>query len=169
MTMTDRRRRRGLSLIEVCTAIALLAFVFMALFSSLLSSSQLSSASSEEVVALQCAQNQIEKMKAAPFSTVFTNYYKAGGQGFAVTGLGPQAQGTITFLSESQYAAVTGAPVDLDQDGATTGTVPNTSYAYFPIQATVTWRSRSSTTASSPMRSITITSAIFHNPGLSGN
>jgi Tfp pilus assembly protein PilV len=158
-------RERGFTLIEATVSMAMLTVLLLGLFGSLLSSLWLSGASSEDAVALQCAQNQVEQMKATPFAAVFSIYYSPAGQSFAVPSLGAGASGTVTFLSEQAYGAATGKAFDLDFDGSTTGTVPNASYAFFPVQVTVTWRS----VAGGPSRTLTITTAIFDNPGLPSN
>jgi type II secretory pathway pseudopilin PulG len=162
--MRPLARTRGLSLLEVAVAVSVMSVAFMGLFTSLASSSALSAASSEDVLALQCAQNQLEAMKATPFGNVFAYYYAPAGKVFPVSGLGPHASGRVTFLSEQSYGAITGKPVDLDFDGSTVGTTPTASYAYFPVQVTITWRSRSNRAATSPPRTLTLTSAIFNVP-----
>ena len=162
--MRPLARSRGLTLLEVAVAVSVMSVAFMSLFASLTSSSALSAASSEDVLALQCAQNQLETMKTTPFASVFSTYYAPAGKTFAVSGLGPHASGKITFLAEQSYGTISGKAVDLDFDGSTAGTTPNASYAYFPVQVTITWRSRSNRAATSPPRTVTLTSAIFDTP-----
>lgn len=59
------RRQNGLTMIEVTVALSILAIAFLALFSSLVSSSKLAGASNEDVEAFQFAQDKVEELKAA--------------------------------------------------------------------------------------------------------
>jgi prepilin-type N-terminal cleavage/methylation domain-containing protein len=174
------RRTHGFTLLEVTVSVSILSVLFLALFATLIGSSQLSTASSEDAVAIQQAQNQIETMKAVPFGQFYGLYGAAGtaawsgatptsgGMSFTVSGLGPGATGKIYLMPESAYQALTGQWVDLDFNGAVTTSVKST-YAYFPVMVTVSWKSGSNNNPNAPPRTQTVTSAIFNNPGVAGN
>jgi prepilin-type N-terminal cleavage/methylation domain-containing protein len=59
------RKQSGLTLIEVMFALSILAVAFLALFSTMLSSSRLAVSSNEDIQALQFAQDKVEELKTA--------------------------------------------------------------------------------------------------------
>jgi type II secretory pathway pseudopilin PulG len=164
MRTRTRDRESGLSLVEVTIATAVIAVVFVAVAQAMLGSVQVAGASTDDAVAMNAAQVQIESMKAAPFSRFFATYHAQTGLPFDVPGLTPppgrSAPGLVRVLSEAEFARRTGIPADLDGDGSSGGTTPSASYSFFPVKVDVTFVTRNNKTP----RTVEIVTAIYDVP-----
>lgn len=113
MTPTLRLRdSRGMTVLEVMIALVVVAVGLLAMISSMISSSNLASASSEDVEAIVFAQNKVEEMKAADPAQLLATYGPTGGvdltQLVAHVGQGGNKEATW-FTDGSSVCAVSSA------------------------------------------------------------
>ena len=157
-----RRRRAGLTLLELAMAIAVMIVGVSALASTVVTGSALNQVSHETEIARKAIATQIDAMRNTQFSQVFATYNGVGtddpaglntapGRTFAVPGLTPLAgapggvAGLITFpsvgptLFENAVDTVLGMPRDLNLDGAVDAVDHAGDYMILPVRVRVQW------------------------------
>ena len=72
--MKARPRQRGLTLVELIIAMAILAVAIMALVSSITSSGQIQQVTREKTIAYNAARQQIEKMRVYATAEIYSRY-----------------------------------------------------------------------------------------------
>jgi len=160
--MATRRRRRGVTLVEIVVVIAIMT-VSMAMFAqTLTASSRLDPVANETMLAAEGARVMVERMRAQPFSEVFARYNTnpaddPGGPGtapgatFAIPGLAPATVGGVVGTIE--FPAISGAlredttddklsmPRDLNADGRIDSANHAADYELLPFRVKVQWAS----------------------------
>ena len=149
------RRTAGLSLVELMIALVVIAIALLAIFSLVVSSSQVQQETREKALAYNAARLKIEEMRSKTFSSIWSIYKAGGSTGntFAVDGLQPiagdAAVGFIFFpernnlLSETVADSELGMPKDLNRDGdALDDDVTNgaTIYKILPVRIRIRWQ-----------------------------
>jgi type II secretory pathway pseudopilin PulG len=157
-----RKRRSGLTLLELAMSIAVMVVGVSALASTVVTGSALNQVSHETEVARKAIATQIDAMRNTPFAQVFATYNGVGnddpagpntapGRTFAVAGLTPLAgapggvAGLITFpsvgptLFENAVDTVLGMPRDLNLDGAVDAVDHANDYMILPVRVRVQW------------------------------
>lgn len=119
-----RSAQAGMTLAEVTIASAILAVSVLGLVAAMSADFKQSGVSDDSQIAIQALRRKVEEMRAADFSTFFTDW---SGHTFTVAGLRENAagvpHGSVTFLTERQArnywtaSTVPGGLVDLDGDG----------------------------------------------------
>ena len=148
-------------MLEVALAIAVLVIGFGAIASSLVASTSLGQSNREERIALEAAQNLVERLKGEPFETVFAQYNDtdaddvgpgpAPGKDFPAGTLRAQPgdpdgmcaeilfPGDGVSLREDVVDAELGMPRDLDFDGDVDGANHSDDYLLLPVRVRVAW------------------------------
>ena len=162
------RRRGGFSLVEVVVAAAVMAVAMLGLSRSMVSSVRVTAGNRETSLALEAAQEAVERLQAAAFADVFALYNAdpkddpdgevGPGASFAVEGLSPQdddadgAVGEFVFptasngsgeLRENAVNIALGMPRDLDGDGKIDMEDHAGDYQVLPVLVRVAWRTTS--------------------------
>lgn len=156
------RRARGVTLVELVVAMAVLSVALMGLMSTILSSSTLQQNTREKAVAYNHARRLLEEMRSVDFREVYARYNSttgdnpAGGASpgsvFTVAGLIPPHSGNpvgeIIFpesgpgiLSETVNNPSMGMPKDLNRDGDALDTDVSATYKILPVKIVIRWRS----------------------------
>jgi type II secretory pathway pseudopilin PulG len=161
-----RRSRLGLTLVELTVSIMVLTFAICAATSTVITTGALNQDSHETEIARRAAENQIEVLRNANFTTVFASYDAdpgddpngvgtAPGNLFAVAGLTPRAGapggrcGRIVFpsagpsLRENTVDATLGLPRDLNADGVVDAGDHFADYRVLPVRVRVEWTGKS--------------------------
>jgi type II secretory pathway pseudopilin PulG len=157
------RREAGLSLVELMIALVVIAIAILALFSLIVSSSQVQQETREKTLAYNAARQKIEAMRGETFTEIYARYNAntgdnpttgtSPGNTFTIDGLntpsGMTAPGLILFpevtnaLAENYTgdgATTMGMPKDLNRDGDATDTTITTTYKILPVLIRVKWR-----------------------------
>jgi type II secretory pathway pseudopilin PulG len=157
-----RRRRSGLTLLELAMSIAVMVVGVSALASTVVTGSALNQVSHETEIARKAIETKIDAMRNTPFAQVFATYDGVGGDDpagpntapgrtFAVAGLTPLAgapggvAGLITFpstgpqLFENAVDTVVGMPRDLNLDGVVDAVDHAGDYMILPVRVRVQW------------------------------
>ena len=157
-----RKRRSGLTLLELAMSIAVMVVGVSALASTVVTGSALNQVSHETETARKAIETQIDAMRSTAFAQVFATYNGVGGddpggantapgQYFAVAGLTPLAgapggvAGRIIFpstgpeLRESAVDTTIGMPRDLNLDGAVDALDHAGDYMILPVRVRVQW------------------------------
>jgi hypothetical protein len=146
-------RAAGLTLVEVVTASAVIALVVVGIVGGISASAKQAALAADTALAVDGARNQVEKMAARSFHTIFASFNDTGTDGswFDIPGLTPVAGashvGHVSFpgdntanLYENVSSAALGMPRDLDGDGLIDGANKASTYVLLPFQITVSWR-----------------------------
>jgi prepilin-type N-terminal cleavage/methylation domain-containing protein len=153
------RARRGLTLLEIAVAVAVLAIGLGSSVYALLAGMALQRTAAEHTLALQAAETALESIQAVDFAEAFARFNAtvaddpglglSPGDDFEVPGLTPQPgdadgrAGEFLFpgdnvgLAENVADAELGMPRDLDMDGDLGGA---DEYAVLPVRVRVRWR-----------------------------
>ena len=157
--------RRGMTLLEIAVAVAVLAIGLGSSVYALLAGMALQRTAAERTLALQAAESAIESIQAVPFDEAFARFNgttlddPAGevspGDSFDVPGLTPQAGdadgrvGELLFpgdnvaLLEDAVDAELGMPRDLELNSAAPFITPgdkSDTYRVLPLRVRVRWR-----------------------------
>jgi prepilin-type N-terminal cleavage/methylation domain-containing protein len=81
--MKSRKRERGLSLVELVIAMAILAVAIMALVSGIMSSSQIQQTTREKVIAYNAAREVIEQMRSYRIDDIYYRFNSNSGDDLA--------------------------------------------------------------------------------------
>ena len=163
----DRSRsKRGLSLVEILIAVAVVLIALLAGVSSVTGASVLSETNQETASALQVARGTMETLRGSNFRDVVRTYNQdpgddlagvgsAPGPNFAVVNLGAQSgdadglPGEVRLpltsagqLVESQNLPEFGLPRDLNSDGVIDNADHSNDYTILPVMVRVRWRGR---------------------------
>jgi prepilin-type N-terminal cleavage/methylation domain-containing protein len=167
-----RRAQRGLTLVEILVAIALLLFGLMGFTHSILRAVSTNESTRESALAGEAARQMLETLQGAEFPNIFALYNadpnddpgapgSAPGQGFAVEGLEPAdgdadgLVGEIFFpaadaapgvLREDLAVAALGMPRDLNCDGVVDVDNHADDYRILPVLVRLTWQGTSGVT-----------------------
>jgi len=159
------RRRRGLTMIEIVCALAVLVLGVLGFSQALVGALRANVTTREATLATQAARSRIETLQATPFEEVFALYNAtdaddpaggtAPGAGFAVPGLQalpgdadglpgeiffPVVAGAPGVLREDAGNAALGMPRDLDGDLFVDAADHSDDYRLLPVLVRVTWR-----------------------------
>lgn len=159
-----RKGRRGVTLIELIIAVAVLGLSLILLVSIIFSSGTVQESTRERAIAYNFVRKLLEEMRSAPFDPVLnptTNVfvqYKSGGTAYnTVTsatylrdnlGLNPPKSGPrleIIFpmrnghLDETMTDTDLQMPKDLDWSGAATSTNVDATFRILPVKVIVHW------------------------------
>ena len=169
---SGRRARRGLTLVEILVAIALLLFGLMGFTHSILRAVTTNESTRESALAGEAARQMLETLQGATFKDTFALYNanpaddpgvagSAPGSGFAVPGLEPAdgdadgMVGEIIFpasdaapgvLREDLANAALGMPRDLNCDDAIDADNHADDYRLLPVIVRLTWQGSSGVT-----------------------
>ena len=161
-TPTPRSRTSGLSLVELCIVITVLAVAVGWLTRTVVSVGRLAPIQAETTRALNAARSQVEAIRATDFPLAFATFNAsaaddpggagtAPGAGFAVEGLAPipgDADGLVgriefpgdgTQLREDAVDVRLGMPRDLNADAVTDAADHALDYSYLPFRVVVEW------------------------------
>src|SRR5262245_18745124 len=85
------RRAAGLSLVELMIALVVIAIALLAIFSLVVSSSQVQQETREKALAYNAARLKVEEMRSTTFTAIYSKYKSGGttGNTFTVDGLSP--------------------------------------------------------------------------------
>lgn len=139
---------RGVSIVEVVIASALLLVGLLSLVATVLQNYHLDETSRETMLATNAARTQLEQILETDVDDVYATYKPGGTMGdtFSVPGLLPVEQGIpagrITLLiDETAIDPRFGLPMDLNSDGIADSTDVSANFTLLPIVVTVTWLS----------------------------
>ena len=161
-----REKRRGLTLVEVVCALAVLLIGVLGFSQAVVSALQANVTVRESTLATQAARRQLETIQATGFGQAFAIFNAdptddpggigtSPGAGFAVRGLQavpgdadgfageilfPTAAGAPGILRENAGDPALGMPRDLDGDGVVDGVDHADDYQLLPVVVRVTWR-----------------------------
>lgn len=169
MGKRHRAGRRGLTLVELMLAMAILAVAILALMMVIFSAASLQHNSREKTLAYNAARKKIEEMRDSPFSLIYARYnastvdnpagLSSPGDTFDVAPLPRVTAGTPVgkieypesggILREDIHrvnpglAAGLGMPSgkDLNRDGALDSASRNADHKVLPVRITVRWKS----------------------------
>lgn len=145
---------KGLTLLEVTVALAVMGIGLSALISATMAIDELSLSNQEQLIALNAARQKIAEMKDESFSTLFSQYGPGSSSNtFDLSTLqrGALTNGTgkIVFpvnaagkLDETVVDTNLGMPQDLNGNGTRTDTDVSGSYTVLPVRIQITWTSR---------------------------
>ncbi|HLX62365.1 MAG TPA: prepilin-type N-terminal cleavage/methylation domain-containing protein [Planctomycetota bacterium] len=154
MSSSQRYMRRGMTILEVLVAMAVLAVGLMAVISAIMSTSELSLANQEELLAVNVVRQKLAEIKDTPFISIFSQY--GPGTPNATVDVSSLQAGTlqngvlnIVFpvnaagrLDETVVDAELGMPQDLNGNGVSTDTDVSSTYTVLPVRIHVQWTSR---------------------------
>lgn len=157
--MTLRSHRRGVTLLELIIAMAVLAIALLALVSSITSSAKVQQNTRDKTLAYNAAREVIEQMRAYPIDEIWRRYNSATGDNvgtgsnpgntFTVARLNAPPSGVpvgqVFFpekggaLNETYVDPSMGMPKDLNRNGDALDTNVNDTYRILPVKVVVTW------------------------------
>lgn len=177
---TRRRPQAGFTLVEVLLALVVLVVAVGGTLGTLNAYVRLDQQTAQKSMALRVAEEQIERMRAEPFSTLFerynaeaaddpTGFLPSPGSGFPVPGLDvqvgdadglageihfPVAPGAPGVLREDIAERNLGTPKDLNGDGVIDSLDHRLDHLLLPVRVEVRW------TGPAGMQSVTLDSIL---------
>lgn len=159
-----RSARSGMTLIEVTIAMGVLTVAVFLFTGVVASSSRIGSEKRQQSVAAHAARSALERLRGAPFASVWSSYNdspsddpagpgSAAGPHFAVPGLAPRPDdpdgfvGRITLpeqdgaLREDASDLELGLPRDLDGDTLVDDRDHRGDYRILPVKVEIAWQS----------------------------